>query len=153
MIPRPGQGLADLAMKLGSAIAPETTSRFAAANSGLIAMLLGALAQDTERAIDARMTDIQELKRIFGDACKGACMDTPEDTDTPASPPNLAAMAAFRERQPDSLRLTDVDAVHGAGLDLLIELHAWAEAHDAELDTQIWDFLLRHTERHRLDAG
>lgn len=149
MIPRPGQGLADLAMKLGTAIAPETTSRFAAANSGLIAMLLGALAQDTERAIDARMTDIQELKRIFDDACK----DAPEDADTAASPPNLAAMAAFRERQPVSLRLTDVDAVHGAGLELLIELHAWAEAHDAALDTQIWDFLLRHTERHRLEAG
>jgi hypothetical protein len=139
VIPRPARGLADLAAKLASAIAPETSSRFAMANSAMIATLLTALAQDTERAVDSRMADIDDIKALFDAAGDDA--------------PQAAARAAFRTRTPTSLRVADVDAVHGDGMGLLIDLHAWAEDHDAALDQQIWDFLSRHTERHRLDLG
>lgn len=139
MIPRLPQGLADLAAKLAGAIVPETSSRFAMANAGMIAMLLGAAAQEAERAVACRMTDLAEIKALFADCGAGA------------DPDNAAARAAFQRREPQSLRLSDVDAVHADGLRLLIELHAWAEDRDAALDRRIWDFLASHAERHRLD--
>ena len=52
-----------------------------------------------------------------------------------------------------SLKLSDVEALHGEGLRLLIALHAWAEESDEALNARIWDFLVRHTERHRLDLS
>ncbi|MDZ7670127.1 MAG: hypothetical protein U5Q16_12140 [Gammaproteobacteria bacterium] len=142
MIPRLSQGLADLAGKLASGIAPETTSRFAMANTGMIAMLLGALAQEAERAVASRMTDISEMKDLF------AALDA--DAGDPAQ---SQARREFLARQPASLALGDVEALHAEGLELLIALHAWAEDADADLNRKIWDFLLRHTERHRLDPG
>jgi hypothetical protein len=140
VIPRLSQGLADLATKLATAIAPETTSRFAMANTGMISMLLTALAQDAERAVANRMTDIEEMKALFGESGAPAA----EGAD---------ARADFGTRQPASLRVSDVDALHAEGLQLLIRLHEWAEANDEALNRQIWDFLVRHTERHRLDVG
>ncbi|MEQ8485944.1 MAG: hypothetical protein RIB46_16415 [Pseudomonadales bacterium] len=141
MIPRLSQGLADLAAKLARDIAPEAGSRYAMANTGMVSMLLGALALDAERAVDARMTDIDEIKSLLRSA--------PAD----AEPARQPAAAAFLDRTPRSLRLTDVDAVHAEGMNLLIALHDWAEHHDADLDSRIWDFLVRHSERHRLDPG
>ncbi len=139
MIPRLSEGLADLAGKLASAIAPETSSRYAMANTGMIAMLLSALAVESERAVASRMTDVADLKTLFA-----GC-------DRQAHPAGRDARAAFLDCSPASLRLSDVDAVHAEGLRLLIDLHAWAEDHDPALDKRIWDFLLAHTERHRLD--
>jgi hypothetical protein len=139
VIPRLSQGLADLAAKLARDIAPEAGSRYAMASTGMVSMLLGVLAQDAERAVDARMTDIDEIKSLLRSASGNAL---------PARQP---AAIAFLERTPRSLRLADVDAVHAEGLELLIALHDWAEHHDADLDSRIWDFLVRHTERHRLD--
>ena len=140
MITRLSQGLADLAAKLVTGIAPETTSRFAMASTGMIAMLLNALAQDAERAVATRMTDIEEMKRLFTSLELG-----------PADPVQAAARAAFCGREPMSLKLSDVEALHREGMRLLIGLHAWAEESDEALNLRIWDFLVRHTERHRLD--
>lgn len=139
MIPRLSQGLADLAAKLARDIAPEAGSRYAMANTGMVSMLLGALAIDAERAVDARMTDIDEIRALLRAA--------PPQAD----PARRAAAAGFHERAPRSLRLTDVDALHAEALTWLIELHAWAESHDAELEARIWQFLVAHSERHRLD--
>lgn len=140
MITRLPQGIADLAGKLATAIAPETSSRFAMANTGMIAVLLTALSQDAERAVDSRMTDIAEMKELFGSLHPG-----PSDTA------QAEARATFCAREPMSLRLSDVEALHREGLRLLIALHAWAEESDPTLEMRIWDFLVRHTERHRLD--
>ena len=65
MIPQPGRVLTDLAVKLAMSIAPETTSSFAMANTGLISMLMLSLAQDSERAVANRMADIEEMKTLF----------------------------------------------------------------------------------------
>lgn len=140
MITRLSQGLTDLAGKLAASIAPETSSSFAMANTGMIAMLLTALAQDAERAVDNRMTDIAEMKDLFHSVEPG-----------PADPAQAPARAAFCARVPESLKLTDVEALHREGVGLLISLHAWAEASDESLNRRIWDFLLHHTERNRLD--
>lgn len=140
MITRLSQGLGDLAGKLATAIAPETTSAYAMANAGMIAMLLTALSQDAERAVASRMTDIEEMKSLFRTVEPG-----------PADPVQAAARAAFCAREPMSLKLSDVEALHREGMRLLIGLHAWAEESDEALNLRIWDFLVRHTERHRLD--
>jgi hypothetical protein len=139
VIPRLSQGLAMLAGKLATAIAPETNSRFAMANTGMISMLLMALAQDADRAVAARLADIDDMKALF-------------DAPGARTAAGADARAAFLAREPASLRVSDVDVLHAEGLTLLIALHAWAESHDESVNGRIWDFLLRHTERHRLDV-
>ncbi|MEZ5559637.1 MAG: hypothetical protein R3E86_13970 [Pseudomonadales bacterium] len=140
MIPHPGKALADLAVKLASSIAPETNSSFAMANTGLISMLMLALSQDSERAVANRMTDLSALHALFAEAA-ARYPDAPQ----------TGARLSFCKRSPASLLLSDVDAVHADGFSLLIDLHAWAEQHAAELNAQIWDFLLAHTERNRYE--
>ncbi len=140
MITRLSEGLAALAGKLATGIAPETSSRYAMANTGMIATLLAAMAQDAERAVHTRMADIDEMKALFASVERG-----------PADAAQARARTAFCSREPTSLKLSDVEALHREGLELLIELHAWAEEADEALNERIWDFLIRHTERHRLD--
>ncbi|TDJ36860.1 MAG: hypothetical protein E2O61_06810 [Gammaproteobacteria bacterium] len=135
MITTPGKALGDLAMKLALSIAPETSSAYAMANTGMIAVLLQALGQDSERAVANRLADIVEIKALF----------------TAEGVPNTTARETFLHREPQSLRLSDVMTHHAEGLNLLIELHAWAEANNPKLDQSIWSFLLNHTERDKFD--
>jgi hypothetical protein len=137
VIPQPGKCLSDLADKLMRDILPETSSTFAMASTGMIATLLKALAQDAERAVANRMSDVADIRDLFARATQA---------------PGAEARAAFAAAAPASLELADVAAHHSHGMNLLIELHAWSEAHDPALDQAIWDFLLRHTERNRLDV-
>ena len=139
MIPRISQALADLAAKLAGDIAPETSSRFAFAGTSMIAMLLGALSRDAERAVANRMADVDAIKRLF------------EGLGAEADPQRAAAREAFATRSPASLALADVDTLHADGMQLVIALHAWAEEHDPALDRALWQLLLDHTERNRLD--
>jgi len=138
MIPQPGRILADLAMKLASSVAPETTSNFAMANTGLISMLMLSLAQDSERAVANRMADIEDMKALF---------HSPDAEPAPGSD----LRTAYCERGPTSLYLSEMDAFHADGLKLLIALHGWAEAHSQALDEAIWQFLRTHTERNKFD--
>ena len=137
MIPRPQQALADLAMKLMMSVAPETQSAFVASNAGMIAMLMQCLAQDYDRAALVRTQDIDELTALFE-----SLRDVP--------PENLGSrIAAFLHGSAESLRIEHLNARHAQGMELLIELHAWAETHRAEeLDREIWSFLTRHADRH-----
>ena len=140
MIPHPAKALADLAVKLAQSIAPETSSSYAMANTGLISMLLLAMAQDHDRAAANRMADIEAMQRLFlaaGSAHPGA--------------PGAAARTAFCARAPAGLRISELDAFHAEGTAALIDLHAWTELHDPELSLGIWDYLLAHTERNRFD--
>ncbi len=139
MITTPGKALGDLAMKLAMSVAPETSSAYVMANAGMIAVLLQAIGQDSERAVANRLQDIAEIKVLF-------TLFTTED-----EAPNPGAREAFLARTPPSMHLSDVTTVHAEGLNLLIELHAWAEANDAELNQSIWTFLLNHTERDKFE--
>ena len=135
MITTPGKALGDLAMKLALSIAPETSSAYVMANVGMIALLLQALGQDSERAVANRLADIAEIKALFSE--EGV--------------PSTNARETFLNREPQSLSLSDVMTHHAEGLNLLIELHAWAEANNPKLDQSIWSFLLNHTERDKFD--
>jgi hypothetical protein len=141
VIPRPQQALADLAMKLALSIAPETQTSYAAANAGMIAMLLNCLAQEFDRAAAVRTQDLDEMNALF--------------TNLPAAlDPALAAdIAEFSGGSAQSLRIEHLNARHGAAMELLIRLHTWAEEHrDAALDQAIWGFLARHADRHAYQA-
>ncbi len=133
MIPRPSQALTDLAVRLATNVAPNTTETFYAADAGLIAQLMLSLAQEYERGIETRMQDIDEMRAILRSAPTSEAIDT------------------FLELLPRSLGLADVNAVHDAGTRLLIEAHAWAETHDEALSQSIWRYLRRHCDRHRFE--
>lgn len=140
MIPRASRSLADLAMKLATDIAPSVDNAYGMANAGLMSMLLLALAQEQERAAAQRVADIDDMKTLFRHA-EGVHPEAP----------GAGQRAAFCEREPKSLWLTDLDRFHAEGLEALIALHAWAENADPALDRAIWDFLVRHTERHKFE--
>jgi hypothetical protein len=137
VIPRPQQALSDLAMKLALSIAPETQSNYAAASTGMIAMLMNCLAQEFDRAAAVRTEDLDDLTVLFTGL-------------PPALDATLAAeIEAFLRGSAQSLRIEHLNARHARAMDLLIRLHIWAEQHDAaELDRAIWAFLARHVDRH-----
>ncbi len=136
MIPAPGQTLADIATRLATHLLPELGSEYGQADAGLLATLLLTISQDYERAVDNRMTDVEEMRDLF-ESATGA--------------PNLNALLEYTQSQPQSLHLRDVNAHHAQGFEYLIELHTWAEHHSADLDTEIWAFLRRHNERNKFD--
>lgn len=136
MIPDPGKALVDLAGNV-AALAPELTSGYAIANAGMISMLLAALAADADRAVANRMQDVSDIRALFATVGERA--------------PGADARREFAASEPPSFRLSDVSAWHAAGMALLVELHAWAEGTDADLDAAIWEFLCAHAERNRLE--
>jgi len=137
VIPRPQRALSDLAMKLAMSVAPETQSAYAASNVGMIAMLMQCLAQDFDRAAAVRTQDLDELVALFE-----SLRDVPPE-------PLASRIATFLRGSAESLRIEHLNARHAQGMELLIELHAWAEEVDAdELDQEIWNFLIRHADRH-----
>jgi hypothetical protein len=138
MIPHPDRALTDLATRIGGTLLPALSTGYGMADAGMIAMLLQALALEAREGIERRMTDGRELKEIF------------------ASPPAQKApgvedRAAFVASEPESFSHDDVSAWLDGGLTLLIDLHAWAESDHPVLNRAIWEFLDRHSERHRLE--
>jgi hypothetical protein len=137
VIPRPQQALSDLAMKLAMSVAPDTQSAYTASNAGMIAMLMQCLAQDFDRAAAVRTQDIDELVALFE-----SLRDVPPE-------PLATRIATFLRGSAESLRIEHLNARHAQAMELLIELQAWAEEVDAdELDQEIWNFLIRHADRH-----
>lgn len=144
MIPYPGKTLTDLAVRIATDIAPATSSNFAQADSGLISGLLLSMAQDYERAVFNPMTDIDEIKTL----CRQV-LDLPEAER--AQFDALNGCEDFLNAEPTSLMLGDVTALHARALDLLIQIHTWAELHHAEINLAVWQLLRRHSERHKFD--
>jgi hypothetical protein len=95
--------------------------------------------------------------KALGDiAVKLVTSIAPETNSASATgvPAELAAdLTAFAASEPESLRLSHLDAWHARALTLLIRLHEHAEdAADATLDRSIWEFLQRHVARHAFAA-
>jgi hypothetical protein len=107
------------------------------ADAGLISLLMSLLGEELENGVANRMADAEALKVLFA--------------DNAGDPSAAAARAAFIDSQPESLTLTDVTAWLDQGLALLIDLHAWAEETDDDLNRRIWSFLAAHTDRHKFD--
>ncbi len=137
MIPHARQALNDLAGRLGARVIPELTDPYSQADTGLISLLLSLLAEELENGVASRMADGEALKALFAQA--------------PPEAPGPSERAAFIDSQPDTLTLTGVTGWLDQGLALLIELHAWAEDADDDLNARIWSFLAEHTDRHKFD--
>ena len=137
MIPRARAALNDLAGRLGTRVIPELRDPFTQADTGLISLLLSLLGEELERGVANRIADGDALRVLFA--------DVPEDT------PGADRRAAFSASEPDALSLSAVTAWLDQGLELLIELHEWAEEQDEALNRRIWAFLVEHTERHKFD--
>ncbi len=136
MIPRPEQALLDLAGRLGSRVLPELTDPYTIADTGIITMLLGMLAKELASGTARRLEDGEDIRVLFEAATHA---------------PGADDRAAFSASRPADLTLSEVNTWLDRGLSLLTDLHAWAEDEDAALDRAIWDWLGRHTERHRFD--
>lgn len=136
MIPQPDKALLDLAGRLTAGLAPAISTVYGVADAGMISMLMMALAKEAGSGVERRMADGRDLAEVFATADHA---------------PGAEARAAFSSSEPASLSHSDVSAWLDQGLALLIDLHAWAEREDTDLDARIWGFLHRHTERHRLD--
>ncbi len=142
MIPLPSKTLTDIAMRIATHLIPDLQTEYGQADGGIITGLLITLAQDYERAVFNRMTDIEEMQALFSTQ-----LERSDGTEAP----NHDALAAFTRAAPASLMLDEVTRLHAQGFDLLIELHAWAELNDAQLDLEIWRLLRRHSERNKFD--
>ena len=137
MIPFPGRTLQELATRLATHIAPRVEGNFGQADAGLLTGLLLTFAQDFERAVDNRMKDIAQTRQIF--------------RETPGTAPGAEARSAFLSKEPASLQLADVNALHDEAFSLLIDLHAWAEQQDESLNLAIWRLLRDHSERNKFE--
>lgn len=136
MIPRAQQALADLAGRIGNRIIPQLEDPYTTADAGLISLLMSMLSAELESGVARRLMDAAELKLLFADAARA---------------PDAEARATFSASDPRSLTLTEVTAWLDQGFGLLIDLHAWAEESDPDLNERIWTFLHAHTERHKFD--
>ena len=83
------------------------------------------------------MKDIAQTREIF--------------RETPATAPGAEARSAFLSKEPASLQLADVNALHDEAFSLLIDLHAWAEQQDESLNLAIWRLLRDHSERNKFE--
>lgn len=133
MIHKPSQVIQDIAARLANRIMPELTNEFAQADTGLLIGLLSTLAQDYERAAYNLDLDIKEMKELFE--------RSPEDE----------ARLAYIQSTPRTIHLADLTEFHDEGRHLLIELHAWAEAHDPQLNQAIWAYLRISHERSKFE--
>jgi len=145
VIPSPSQSLTDLAVRIATHLMPEITSNYAQADSGLISGLLLTFAQDFERTIYNRMTDIDEIKAL--------CLKLRElpEGKREGLPPQVD-LDEFIAQTPPTLMLADVNAVHAQALELLIGIHCWAERDNPDIDLEVWRLLRRHSERNKFEV-
>jgi hypothetical protein len=145
MIPSPGKTLQDLATRIVTHLVPATHSNFAQADGALLYMLLLSISQDYERAAFNRMADIDEIKALCRNLLAQPLAQQPGDA-------MQASMQSLLAQTPASLMLKDLTQFHADAFELLIELHAWAERNDSNLNLEIWRLLRRHSERNKFDV-
>jgi hypothetical protein len=138
MIPHTSKAIAFLAQRLFTHVLPEQRSTFGMADVALLGLLFEMVGQDFDRAAQARLEDIREMRAIFAEA-RGLELEV--------------------DAAPDALDLSDVriarlDEIHALHSRALIELHGRIEAlAHAPLDRLVWQYLERHAERHRYDVN
>jgi hypothetical protein len=138
VIPHTSKAIALLAQRLFTHVLPEQRSQFGMADVALLGLLFEMVGQDFDRAAQARLEDIREMRAIFAEARR---------------------LGLEVDARPEALDLSDVriarlDEIHALHARALIELHERIEqVGDAQLDRQVWHYLERHAERHRYDVN
>ncbi len=145
MIPNTPKAIAFLAQRLLTHVLPEQRSSFGMADVALLALLFEMVGQDFERAAQARLDDIREMRAIFAAARPLVLGD-----------PLVARMDEAAARDLSDVRIARLDDAHALHGRVLIELHTRVEqlgtAEAERVDRRIWEHLERHAERHRYDV-
>lgn len=146
MIPHTSKAIAFLAQRLLTHVLPEQRSQFGMADVALLGLLLEMVGQDFDRAAQARLDDIREMREIFAEA-RALGLESAL----------VARMDEALARDLSDVRIARLDDAHALHGRVLIELHARVEelgSADAQrLDRRIWEHLERHAERHRYDVN
>jgi len=149
MIPQGAQGVGHLATRIVTDLLPKAADDYMAADLGMIAGLLGLVAQDFERGTEVLLADIADIHAILETAA-----------------PRFAGsdlgrrMAAEVARLPSGMRLSQLTAHTDGAMRVLIDVHAAVEAAAdagegwAKMpDLAIWTFLDAHVARRSYDSA
>jgi hypothetical protein len=137
MIPKGSAGISHLATRMLSGLMPKAADAYMGADIGMMAAMIGLVAQDYDRAAEVLMSDLEAAAAIFRDAM-------PHIADEALK----RRMAEAADLRPTSLRVEALNAQADQATRVLIDLHeaveaavddgaAWAPG----LDATIWSFL------------
>lgn len=145
MIPLAPQALQMLSQRMLVQLVPDAKSEYSMSDGMLLGVLLGSLVNEMEQGIERRLADIRAMKALF------------EQAHAQLGPAALPAeLDDVLASEPESMTMTDVNAVHDAHTRLLIALHAGvdtaAPGDPADVvNRAIWQYLDTHAQRHALD--
>ena len=146
MIPNTPKAIAFLAQRLFTHVLPEQRTNFGVADVALLGLLFEMVGQDFDRAAQARLEDLREMRAIFAQARALALGDA-----------LVARLDEAVARDLSDVRVSRLDEAHALHCRVLIELHASIEElgtpEAARLDRLVWEHLERHAERHRYDVN
>lgn len=145
MRPEADVGLGYIAQRLLTHTAPALQHDFEVSDVGMMAGLLAAIAREYDRAAESRCQDIEEMRGLFIDAAEalGHC--------------ELAGrLRQLTARQPESLRISAINAVHDAFSEALIDLHARVEEERTDvwarpIERRIWQYYRNTARRHAFE--
>jgi len=149
MIPKGSLGIGGLAARVALDLIPKAADAYTATDLGLLATLIGMVAQDYDRAADVLVSEHEALRPILEKAAENL-----SDADL------KARIAAALGATTLSLRVSELQARSDATMRVLIEVHAavegamrggadWACA----LNDDIWRFLEAHVAAQSYDVA
>ncbi len=146
MIPHTPAAIGYIAQRLMTHVAPELRTQFGVADLALIGTLLSMIGQDFERAAEARLQDIREMRDIFSDAERVLKDDA-----------LIQRTADARAWTLSDLHVSVLDEAHALHSRLLIEVHTRVEQQTGgaaqQINLRIWEYLARHAARHSYEAA
>lgn len=143
MIPDPSSNLGLLADRILTLVLPDLKSEYMMADTAMVGMLLAAMQGEMASGIEHRMTDINGMKVLFGQAL-GQVDDAKLKSELELS----------RDLEPESLTMADVNILHDQLTRQLIELHEYVGRKGGcqQLDADIWRYLEENAGRYVLDV-
>ena len=147
MIPYADKALGLLAGRLLGSVVPDLKSTYAQSDATLTAQLLAVLGAELAAGVERRMQDINAMQALFGTVA-------PLLADAALA----ARLQGLIGRQPASLLLVDVNALHDELTRALVTLHSEvdgtaavaAEAAAAQVNDLVWAYLEAQAERHHI---
>jgi hypothetical protein len=154
VIPKADEALGFLSQGLMTTLFAEPHSMYTISEVSLVTLLLNAIAQEYNNGAEVRVRDIEEMQQLFKNA------------ESKVSDSELVRrLAANLSERPASLEISELNDIHDRCSLLLIDLHAYVEellpAEDPggsgswadSCNSNIWDFLERQAERHKIDTS
>ena len=125
---------------------PAATTEKAEADFGLSAVLIGVVSEELERAAARRIEENEELRRLFSES-----LSVIEDERL------REQLKESAEGEEGDYRVSALDKVNGALLEVLIELHSHVEGLEGEsarrTEEAIWQVLENWTKRREFTAN